>query len=241
MKTRQKLLVIAAVATAIILAAHFLPLSAWAFAFVEWVHKQGVLGAVIYALAYVLGTVILFSGLILTTGSGFLYGPLWGTVLASPASVAGATLSFLLGRSVARPWVEKRISQDPKFAAVSRAIERNGFKIVLLLRLVPVIPFALLNYGLGLTKVRPRDYILASWLGMLPATALYVYLGSAAHNLTELIHGGVGGTGRWGQGLFCIGLAAAIALIIVITRIARAELAKELENDPSRTRVEALQ
>ena len=84
--------------------------------------------------------------------------------------------AFLLGRTLARSWIEQRAARNAKFRALDEAIKQEGFKIVLLLRLSPLFPFNLLNYTLGLTNVSLRDYVLASWIGMLPGTVMYVYL-----------------------------------------------------------------
>lgn len=221
------------VLTAFALALRFLPLEHWATIFIMWVRGFGPTGAVIYALLYVAGTVLLIPGTALTAGAGLVYGAVLGTVIVSPASVAGATLAFLIARHFARSWVESKLERYPKFDAIDRAIKKNGFKVVLLLRLQPVfIPFALLNYAIGLTSVRLRDYVLASWLGMLPATTLYVYLGSALHNVSDLAAGKLPEAGMWGQALFWGGLVAAGVLVFLLGRIAKRALHEELESAP---------
>ena len=156
----------------------FFPVNHWALLLVEWIRGAGALGVGVYALTYVAATLLLLPGSILTAGAGFVYGPLVGTLLVSPVSVLAATLAFILGRFVARTWVARRMEKHPRFAAIDEAIGKSGFKIVFLLRLSPVFPFNLLNYALGVTRVRLGDYVIASLLGMLPATLLYVYLGS---------------------------------------------------------------
>jgi len=226
-RTRASLFVaaIAAVAAAV----YFLHVESRALAFVGWVRSRGIVGALVYALAYITGTVLFFPGVILTAGSGFLYGTLRGTLLVSPASVIGATVSFLLARYFLRDWVAQKLQAYPKFAAIDRAVAQHGFKLVLLLRLQPVIiPFALLNYALGLTRVRWRDYVVASWLGMLPATLVYVYLGSVVQDAAQLARGGLPGSGPWGRLLFWGGLVAVVVLFVSISRIARRELEREV-------------
>jgi uncharacterized membrane protein YdjX (TVP38/TMEM64 family) len=216
------------------LAAWFLPLKHWIALFFAWVRGFGMAGDLVYALVYIGGTVLLIPGTVLTAGAGLLYGPIIGVLIVSPASVIGATLSFLIGRHFARRWVEMKLEHYPKSSAIDRAIQKDGFKVVLLLRLEPVfIPFALLNYAFGLTSVRLRDYMLASWLGMLPATILYVYLGSAVHNIGDLLAGRLPKAGVWGQILFWGGLAALVALVFLIGRVARRALHQRLEPIPS--------
>ncbi len=217
----------------LVLALLFLPLRQWVAVFLGWIHGFGPAGAVVYALVYVTGTVLLVPGTALTAGAGLIYGTVIGTLIVSPASVLGATLSFLIARHFARDWVESKLEKYPRFKGIDRAIEKNGFKTILLLRLQPVfIPFALLNYALGLTSVRLRDYVLASWLGMLPASILYVYLGSAVHSISDLVGGKLPASGGWGRALFWLGLIAAAVLVVLLGRIAREALHEELEPAP---------
>ena len=207
--------------------ANTFPLTRWMGSFIQWVQALGTGGVVIYAVFYVAGVVLFFPGIILTAGAGLLYGVVLGTLLVSPASVLGATLAFLIARYVARGWVSRKLEKYPNFRAIDRAIEKNGFKMILLLRLQPVVPFNLLNYALGLTRIRLRDYVMASWIGMFPATVLYVYLGSVLHGVSDLLQGHLGSE-KWGAVLFWGGLAAAIILVVYISRIARKALQEEL-------------
>jgi len=211
-------------------ALYLFPLGQWLLALINWARGSGTTGLVIYFVFYVLGVVAFFPGSLLTLGAGFLYGPFRGTLLVSPASVVGATLAFLVGRFLARDWIAQRIAANPKFAAVDEAIGGRGFYIVLLLRLSPVFPFTLLNYALGLTRVKLRDYVLASFIGMLPGTFLYVYLGSLLTNAAELISGKRPQSGPWGQVLFVAGLIATVIVTWLITRIARSALDRALAN-----------
>jgi len=197
-----------------------LPASQWAEQLLEWIHEAGATGVVVYAGAYAAATLLLLPGSLLTAGAGLAYGPILGTLLVSPVSVAASTLAFLLGRTVARGWVAKRVEGDARFGAIDGAIGQHGFKIVALLRLSPVVPFNVLNYALGLTRVGLRDFVLGSFVGMLPGTFLYVYLGSLVTTVSGLGTGG-GSAGPARQGLSWAGLAATIVVTVVITRIAR--------------------
>ncbi len=153
--------------------------------FLEWVQGIGPWGAVLFAAAYVPAAVLFVPGSLLTLGAGFVFGLAKGTVIVSLGSTAGAAAAFLVARSLAHDWVARRIARRPTLAAIGRAVETEGFKIVLLTRLSPVLPFNLLNYAFGLTAVPFRTYVLASWIGMLPGTIMYVYLGSAAKSLAD--------------------------------------------------------
>lgn len=198
-----------------------IPSKQLAISFVGWMRGQGAAAVMIFALAYVLAAVLLIPASALTLGAGFVYGTVWGTLLVVPASMAAALLSFAIARRLVRAWVVARVEGKPRFAALDRAIGRSGFKITLLVRLSPIFPFGLLNYALGVTEIRARDYLVASLLGMLPGTIAYVYLGSLVTSATEL-----GGGGRsW---LYWVGGALTIVASIAITVIARQALRREL-------------
>lgn len=230
MTGRAKLVVATCVVIAIGVAAWVLPLSNYVVEFVAWVHGLGAAGALVYGLVYAVGTVLLLPGTALTLGGGLLYGPVWGVVLVSPASVAGATVSFLLARYFLRGWAQQKFERYPRFAQADRAIGRHGFKMVLLMRLEPVfVPFAPLNYMLGATPVRLRDYVLASWIGMLPATIAYVYIGSALTSVTDLLRGRVPESHGWSTYLFWSGLIVTILLVALVARIGRQALNRELD------------
>jgi uncharacterized membrane protein YdjX (TVP38/TMEM64 family) len=192
--------------------------------FLEWAQSIGPWGAVIFAVAYVPAAVLLVPGSLLTLGAGFVFGVAKGTVIVSLGSTAGAAAAFVVGRRVAHDWVASRIAGRRTMAAIARAVEIEAFKIVLLTRLSPVLPFNLLNYAFALTNVPFRTYVLASWIGMVPGTLMYVYLGSAANSLATLLSGEqTKSTGQ--QVLFAVGLAATVAATVIVTRTARRALA----------------
>ncbi|MFL6389143.1 MAG: TVP38/TMEM64 family protein [Terriglobales bacterium] len=213
-----------------LLLANALPFLQWMVDFIHWAKGMGAAGGALYAVVYIAGTALFFPGLPLTLGAGFLYGAVIGTLVVSPASVAGATLAFLIARYLARDWVTRRIKKYPQAAAMDRAIEKNGFKAVVLLRLQPVLPFNILNYALGLTSIRLRDYMLASWIGMFPATVLYVYLGSVMNDISDLLRGRPN-SGIAGRLLLWGGLAAIVVLVWWLGRIARKALREEMGPD----------
>jgi uncharacterized membrane protein YdjX (TVP38/TMEM64 family) len=212
------------------LLAFALPFMQWMVDFIHWAKGMGAAGGALYAVFYIAGTALFFPGLPLTLGAGFLYGAVIGTLVVSPASVAGATLAFLIARYLARDWVTRRLKKYPQAAAIDRAIEKNGFKAVVLLRLQPVLPFNILNYALGLTSIRLRDYMLASWIGMFPATVLYVYLGSVMNDISDLLRGRPN-SGIAGRLLLWGGLAAIVVLVWWLGRIARKALREEMGAD----------
>ena len=181
-------------------------------------------GPVVYAAAYALACLVL-PGSLITLAAGSLFGVVVGTAVVSAASVTGASLAFWLGRTLARGLVEKRLAGNLRFRALDQAVAAGGFKIVLLTRLSPLFPFTLLNYAFSLTRVSFRDYLLASWVGMLPGTVMYVYLGSAVQNLADLaVRKEERGLGE--KVLFFVGLAATVVVTVLVTRLARRALAK---------------
>jgi uncharacterized membrane protein YdjX (TVP38/TMEM64 family) len=208
-----------------------LPVRDYAVRFIEWAKGLGPWGSALIAVAYIPACLFFVPGSLLTLGAGWAFGIVWGSIAVSIGSLLGATAAFLAGRTLVRGLIEDRVTRNPRFAAIDRAVAEQGFKIVLLTRLSPVFPFNLLNYAYGLTRVSLKDYVLASWIGMLPGTALYVYIGSAAKSLADLAAGRVdGGPGR--LIVFFVGLLATLAVTIYVTRIARRALDDAVEERP---------
>ncbi len=191
----------------------------------EAVARLGAWGPVLFVAVYVIAAVLFVPGSALTLGAGALFGVVWGSVYVSVGATLGATAAFLVGRYVARGWVAKKIEGNAKFAAIDRAVADEGWKIVGLTRLSPVFPFTLLNYAFGLTRVKLRDYMLASWIGMMPGTVMYVYLGSLARAAGEKKS-----PAEWA--LYGVGLGATIVVTVFITRIARRALAERTKANP---------
>ena len=208
---------------AVVAALAILPVKDYLAGFLERIESVGPWGPVLLGAAYVVACVLFVPGSILTLGAGFLFGVVYGTIAVSVGSVLGATAAFLVGRTLLRGWIEGRIASYPRFQAIDRAVGEQGFKIVLLTRLSPIFPFNLLNYAFGLTNVRLWQYVLASWIGMLPGTVMYVYLGSALKSLADVAAGSPeGGTAQ--TVFFVVGLVMTIVATVVITRVARRAL-----------------
>lgn len=195
----------------------------------EWTQSLGAFGPIFLALFYIVACVFFLPGSVLTLGAGFLFGVPVGLLSAWTGATLGACVAFLVGRTLARDWVARKISGNPKFAGVDEAVGREGFKIVLLLRLSPVFPFNFLNYALGMTKVSFRNYALASLIGMLPGGLMYVYFGSAARSLADIASGKVEG-GWAAQVFFWVGLGATVVVAGFVTRLARKSL-KEAQKE----------
>ncbi len=232
MREQVKPISLAVMVVGMLVAVVLLPVAEWLTLGITWVETHPTLAWIAYVATYIVATVLVIPASILTLAAGFVFGLPLGVVLVSIGSVLGASAAFLVGRFFARDWVAKRIASLPRFRALDQATRHEGFVIVFLTRLSPLFPFNLINYGLALTSVRFRDYFLASWIGMLPATILYVYIGSVAKDLTELTSGGVQG-GVVGRVLLFVGLAATVLLTIIITRKATRTLARHLEREPA--------
>src|SRR5690242_18230431 len=162
----------------ILLALKYLPVQDLLKAALDWIGELGPWGPVIFVALYVVATVLFIPGSVLTLGAGAVFGVALGSVCVSISATLGATAAFLVGRYLARDAIARKIEKNEKFATIDRAVASEGWKIVLLTRLSPVFPFTLLNYSFGLTRVKMSHYVLASWIGMIPGTVLYVYLGS---------------------------------------------------------------
>lgn len=223
MKKNIKLIVLCVIIIAVIAAGVLLPVKSWLVGALEWTEGIGMWGPVFVAVFYVGACVLFLPGSVLTLGAGFLFKLLVGTITVSIGSTLGACAAFLVGRTVGRGWISSKIAANKKFAAIDSAVGQQGFKIVLLVRLSPIFPFNLLNYAFGLTRVSFAKYALASWIGMLPGTVMYVYFGAGLRNLADAAAGKVE-TGIAGQIFFWLGLAVAIVVTIFVTRLARKAL-----------------
>ncbi len=211
-------------------AGSFLPLAQWIQALSRWVATLGPFGVVIFALFYALATVLFVPGSMLTIAAGLIFGVGVGMLAAWSGAVLGSSLAFLVGRFVLRSTVEAKMAGNERFRAIDEAIGREGWKIVGLLRLSPLIPFNFSNYFYGVTKVGFWPYVLVSAGGMFPGTLLYVYLGAAG----KAGLGGVAGQhGALEYSFFAVGLLATIGATVWASRMARQALARSraIEDD----------
>ncbi|QDV35236.1 TVP38/TMEM64 family protein [Tautonia plasticadhaerens] len=193
------------------------PASAWVDReVVPRVERAGAWGYVGFALVYAAGVVLMAPGSALTLASGYLFGPVAGAALAAASATLGASAAFLVARGVARGAVRRRVEGDRRFRAVDRAVSARGGRVVLLLRLSPIVPFNVLNYALGLTGVRFGAYALASFAGMLPGSAAYAFIGASAGDRRP---------GELGWGWWAFLVASTLLAVAVLSRIASLALA----------------
>jgi uncharacterized membrane protein YdjX (TVP38/TMEM64 family) len=192
-------------------------------AFAAWVDRLGAWGPLVFILGYAVAVIALVPAALLTLAAGAIFGLAHGTVYVFIAAVTGSIGSFLLARYFARTAIERRLAGNPRFAAIDRAVGAQGLRIVFLLRLSPAFPFVLLNYALGLTRIRLADYALASF-GMIPGSILYVYYGKVAGDVAALSAGQSAGRGAGYYAVLGVGLAATLLVTLLVTRIARRAL-----------------
>ncbi len=191
--------------------------------FSGWVADQGILGMAVFVAGYIVSTILFFPCSLLTIGAGTAFGLVKGTIIVSIGSTIGASCAFLISRYVARDAVLRMTRKYPGFGAVDRAIGEEGVKIVGLLRLSPALPYNLSNYFYGLTAVGFGPYVLASWIGMLPGTVLYVYIGYIAN---------AAGSSTAETVFKAVGLAVTFVVTVMITRKARAAIRGYEETEP---------
>ena len=196
-----------------------------------WLGKDEikVIAPIIFMLIYIVATVAFLPGSVLTLGAGVLFGIVKGSIFVFFGATIGATLAFLVGRYIARGWISKKIAGNQKFNAIDKAVGKEGLKIVLLTRLSPIFPFNLLNYGLGVTGVSLKDYVLGSVV-MIPGTIMYVYIGSLAGSIATIggeTQSNVNPVAQWT--IRIIGFIATVAVTLYVTKIARKALDESIE------------
>jgi uncharacterized membrane protein YdjX (TVP38/TMEM64 family) len=189
-----------------------LPLVDWIRAAQSWIVDLGPPGVVLFAALYAVATVLLAPGSLLTIAAGFAYG-VWGLPVAIVAATIGASLAFLVARYLVRGTVRRVLETRRNLAAIDRAVAAEGWRIVLLCRLSPIVPFNVQNYLFGVTGVPFWGYAVATFVGIAPATALFAYIGAFGETAFD------GGPAKWA--FFAAGLAAAAIAIALVMRKAR--------------------
>ena len=230
LKWLKPVLIIAAIAAVLMVGGKYFNLQQRIQDLLVWIGNLGPLGMGVYALLYIVACVFFIPGSLLTLGAGVIYGVVTGSILVSIASTLGATAAFLVGRYFARDWIAKKIEGNARFTAIDDAVASEGWKIVGLTRLSPVFSFNLLNYAYGLTKVSLREYVLASWIGMMPGTVMYVYLGSLAGDIASIgAESAVAPSGaQWA--IRIVGLLATVLVTVYVTKIAKKALAEKIND-----------
>lgn len=220
--TLNRLLVLAGL---VVFAALFrtLPVTEWLEQLARLNERHPVAVPTAYIAAVTIATVALFPGWISMMLGGLLFGLLPGLPFALIGITAGAFGAFLAGRALGRSWVEQRMGDNLKLQALDEAVNARSFYIVFLTRFAIVLPFNVLNYAFGLTRVTAATYVVATALGMLPAVLLYVYLGTLADDFGAILAGDV----RPADGAYwiaAIAIPAIVAVIWIVQRTAKRAL-----------------
>lgn len=197
-----------------------------------WIELAGAKGPAVYFCLYLLAGVFMFPGVILTMAAGVLFGVVKGSLIVYLSSTASVTAAFLVSRYLARDFVLRKTAGNRMILLLDRAVGSEGWKIVGLTRLSPFFPYNLLNYAFGLTRVSLRDYVLASFFGMMPLSTFYVYLGSLAGSLVEM---GVRDSGHSRTGVewavYGVGLIVTVIITVLVSRIARRALKETIQTE----------
>lgn len=188
----------------------------------NWIDSLGPVAPIVFIVMYVVITVSFLPASVVTLGAGAVFGIVKGVIFVFIGAMLGATAAFLIGRYLARDWVSQKVSGNRIFKAIYDAIEKEGRKIIFLVRLSPAFPFNLLNYGLGLTNVSLTDYVLGT-VGILPGTILYVYLGGVVGSAAS---GQERSPAEWA--FLVVGLVATFAVVFIVTKVARKSLQESI-------------
>lgn len=200
------------------------------FSFLAYIRGLGTWGSLILCVVYAVCTVLFIPVTVLNLAAGFCFGVFMGFASVSVGGIMGASIAFLAGRHCLRGWVRRTIDGDrTNFNMVDTMLRRgesNTFRIICLSRLPPCLPFPCVNYSYALTEVPFWTYFWATWLGLMPGTFAYVYMGSALRNLSEVFMGG-GGGGSWMSSAL---LLLSVVSTILITLFVVKEAQRVLEN-----------
>ena len=186
-----------------------------------WVSSAGAAGPLLFMALYALATVLFLPGSVITLAGGALFGPVWGTLWNLTGATIGASLAFLIARYLGADWVARRAG--PRLQSLNEGVSAEGWRFVAFVRLVPLFPFNLLNYALGLTRIPFVPYVLASWLFMLPGAFAYTWLGYAGREALA------GGEGMIRNILIALALLAAVGFIPRLVKRLRAKPSATLD------------
>lgn len=221
--SRTRIVIAVLVLVAFVVAVRLLPVAEWMTQFQTWVRGIGPIGYVVYALAYAVCCVFLIPALALTLGAGAIFGFAAGSIVVLAGAILGATLAFILARTVLRERVERMTQDNAKFRALDRAITAEGTKILWLVRLSGFPPFTWVNYAFGLTGVRLVPYVLITALGIIPGTLAFTWAGAA---------GAAALTGTGNRIALIATAIGAIAVAVFVGRIALKAIRKAgVENE----------
>lgn len=216
-------------ATVLALAAWSLPLQDLLLEFLSWIRSLGWRGVGIFLVVYTVAVILLLPSSVLTIAAGVIFGGVRGFAISVIASMAGAAISFLLAKFSSEGW-RTRLRRREHFRVLEQAAREDGMRFVILMRLSPLFPFAIINYAMGLARVRTRDYMIGTFIGIIPSILLYIFLGTAAKNLAAVISTGDTDPGP-AQYAFYTGLLLTISATGALAWWARRRLFQKLEEE----------
>ena len=199
-------------------------------AFAAWVESLGAWGPAAFILGYGLAAVVMAPAFLLTVTAGAVWG-MTAIVYVMLGATFGAVLAFFTSRYFVRRFVEEYVRRHPKLAAIDRAVEIEGFRLVFLLRLSPIVSYVLLNYVLGISRVRFRDYFAGS-IGMLPTATAYVYVGKVIGDIASVAGGAALARGPLWYGAVIGGLVVTIVASVLVARAASRQVSGVRVPDP---------
>lgn len=194
--------------------------TAWMDQSMLWIEHSGWVGWIWFIVLYALSCVLFLPGSVLSFGAGAVYGFWSGTLLVSLGSVAGALANFLSTRYLLRSWMGRKFAKSRKFQALDHAATHDGWRLIMLTRISPVLPHSLVSCAFGLSRISFWRYLFASWIGFLPISAAYAYGGAV---IGKAAKGGIH-QGPWAWAAYSAELALTILITIWITRIAQKAL-----------------
>lgn len=170
----------------------------------DWVAGFGMAGPVVYILIYIGACLLMLPGFPITLMGALAFGPVWGTIFTSVGATFGATAAFLVARYAARDMVENWLGENETFLRIDKGVVRQGWRMLLITRMVPLFPFNVQNFAYGLTRIPLGIYFLTTWMFMIPGIAAYSFMAGSV----------VAGEGDPGRILFYLGIGAIFFVIV---------------------------
>jgi uncharacterized membrane protein YdjX (TVP38/TMEM64 family) len=230
---RTRLVVFAAVFVVLAVTAATVPVFPWLTRLFEYIASLGHWGPAALVCVYVVSCVVLIPASIPTLAAGILFGPVEGSIVAMAGGTAGACAAYWIGRLLARDWVARRVARSRRFTALDNAVDEHGLTVVILSRLSPIAPYAILNYAFGLTKVSFWKYLLGTVVGVMPPMVMYVYIGAGLRSLAEVAAyaRGEGRTTPVTWLFFWVGLVVTVVVTALLMRLAHRALRNNHRRD----------
>ena len=227
-------IVLVAVIAALFFFARELPFAEWLASLESWARQYPLAGAVAYIVVTIVATAALMPGWVMMMLAGLVFGPALGLAYAMTGLVGGAVAGLFIGRTVARKWVERRIAGNVHLMALDDALEEQAFTIVALTRIALVFPHNVLNYAYGVTRVKLPAYTAGTAVEILPIVGFYVYLGTLAHDMSQILEEGAqfGLRAWWGVAIAAI----AIVTVLLVVRRALVRALQRQKREPERQR-----